>query len=130
VLTVVELVPLAAVLAFGLASFGVMIASMMKSLQGFQVVMNFLMMPMFFLSGALFPLTNLPGWMTLLTRADPASYGIDPIRRVVLSSSGSPNAYGLTIAGQILSIPMEAGIMLAFGAVMLGIAVIMFQRRD
>jgi ABC-2 type transport system permease protein len=130
VLTVVELVPLAAVLAFGLASFGVMIASMMKSLQGFQVVMNFLMMPMFFLSGALFPLTNLPGWMTLLTRADPASYGIDPIRRVVLSSSGSPNAYGLTIAGHILSIPMEAGIMLAFGAVMLGIAVIMFQRRD
>src|SRR5437899_3359091 len=45
-LTVVELVPLAAVLAFGLASFGVAIASMMKSLQGFQVVMNFLMMPM------------------------------------------------------------------------------------
>src|SRR5947199_7546504 len=58
VLTIVELVPLAAVLAFGLASFCVAIASMMKSLQGFQVVMNFLMMPMFFLSGALFPLTN------------------------------------------------------------------------
>src|SRR5437879_2329169 len=122
VLTVVELVPLAAVLAFGLASFGVAIASMMKSLQGFQVVMNFLMMPMFFLSGALFPLTNLPGWMTVLTRADPASYGIDPIRRVVLSGSGSPNAYGLTLGGHILAIPMEAGIMFAFGAVMLGIA--------
>src|SRR5438270_6710417 len=55
-LTVLAIVPLAAVLAFGLASFGVMLASMMKSLQGFQVVMNFLMMPMFFLSGALFPL--------------------------------------------------------------------------
>jgi ABC-2 type transport system permease protein len=129
-LTVVVLIPLAAVLAFGLASFGVAIASMMKSLQGFQVVMNFLMMPMFFLSGALFPLTNLPGWMTVLTRADPASYGIDPIRRVVLSGSGSPNAYGLTLGGHILAIPMEAGIMFAFGAVMLGIAVVMFQRRD
>jgi len=130
VLTVVELLPLAAVLAFGLASFGVAIASMMKSLQGFQVVMNFLLMPIFFLSGALFPLTNLPGWMTLLTRADPASYGIDPIRRVVLSSSGVSNAYGLTIGGHILSIPLEAGIMFAFGAVMLGVAVVMFQRRD
>jgi ABC-2 type transport system permease protein len=129
-LTIVVLIPLAAVLAFGLASFGVAIASMMKSLQGFQVVMNFLMMPMFFLSGALFPLTNLPGWMTVLTRADPASYGIDPIRRVVLSGSGSPNAYGLTLGGHILAIPMEAGIMFAFGAVMLGIAVVMFQRRD
>src|SRR6266446_202547 len=134
VLTVVELVPLAAVLAFGLASFGVALASTMKSLKGFQVVMNFLMMPMFFLSGALFPLTNLPGWMTVLTRLDPASYGIDPLRRVVLSDSGRSSAlverFGLTINGQVLPIPLEAGIVLAFGAVMLGIAVVMFQRRD
>src|SRR5258706_969006 len=133
-LTIVEVIPLAALLAFGLSSFGVALASMMKSLQGFQVVMNFLMMPMFFLSGALFPLTNLPGWMTVLTRLDPASYGIDPLRRVVLSDSGRPSAlvqgFGLTINGQVLPIPLEAGIVLAFGAVMLGIAVVMFQRRD
>ncbi len=133
-LTIAEVIPLAALLAFGLSSFGVALASMMKSLQGFQVVMNFLMMPMFFLSGALFPLTNLPGWMTVLTRLDPASYGIDPLRRVVLSDSGRPSAlverFGLTINGQVLPIPLEAGIVLAFGAVMLGIAVVMFQRRD
>jgi ABC-2 type transport system permease protein len=129
-LTVVTLIPLAAVLAFGLASFGVMIASMMKSLQGFQVVMNFLMMPMFFLSGALFPLSNLPAWMTLLTRLDPATYGIDPVRRVVLAKSGAPAAYGLTVFGHLLSIPVEAAIMFGFGAVMLGIAVVMFERRD
>src|SRR5690348_8248385 len=132
VLTILEIIPLAAVLAFGLASFGVMLASMMKSLQGFQVVMNFLMMPMFFLSGALFPLTNLPGWMTWLTRINPASYGIDPIRRVVLANSGTANvdSLGLTINGQVLPVPLEAGIMLAFGAVLLGVAVVMFQRRD
>src|SRR5450759_4115080 len=86
-LTVLTMIPLAAVLAFGVSSFGVALASTMKSMQGFQVVMNFLMMPMFFLSGALFPLSGLPGWMTLLTRIDPASYGIDPLRRVVLSDS-------------------------------------------
>jgi len=134
VLTILEIIPLAAVLAFGLASFGVMLASMMKSLQGFQVVMNFLMMPMFFLSGALFPLTNLPGWMTFLTRIDPASYGIDPLRRVVLSNSGLPSAaidrLGLTINGQVLPIPVEVGVMFAFGLVLLGVAVVMFQRRD
>jgi ABC-2 type transport system permease protein len=134
-LTVLELIPLAAILAFGLSSFGVALASMMKSLQGFQVVMNFLMMPMFFLSGALFPLTSsLPGWMTWLTRLDPASYGIDPLRRVVLSDSGRSSRmveqFALTINGQVLPIPLEAGIVLAFGAVMLGIAVVMFQRRD
>src|SRR5712692_2443249 len=133
-LTVIELIPLAAVLAFGLSSFGVALASSMKSLQGFQVVMNFLMMPMFFLSGALFPLRNLPGWMTWLTRLDPASYGIDPLRRVVLSDSGRSagqiEQFALTIGGHVLPIMLEAGIMLAFGAVMLGIAVFMFQRRD
>jgi ABC-2 type transport system permease protein len=133
-LTVLEIVPLAAVLAFGLSSLGVAIASMMRSLQGFQVVMNFLMMPMFFLSGALFPLTNLPGWMTVLTRLNPASYGIDPLRRVVLSDSGLPNALidrlGLTIGGQLLPVPLEVSIVLAFGLVMLGVAVVSFQRRD
>jgi ABC-2 type transport system permease protein len=133
-LTVLEIVPLAAVLAFGLSSLGVAIASMMRSLQGFQVVMNFLMMPMFFLSGALFPLTNLPGWMTVLTRLNPASYGIDPLRRVVLSDSGLSNAainrIGLTVGGRLLSIPLEVSIVFAFGLVMLGIAVISFQRRD
>ena len=133
-LTVLTMIPLAAVLAFGLSSFGVALASTMKSMQGFQVVMNFLMMPMFFLSGALFPLSGLPGWMTVLTRIDPASYGIDPLRRVVLSDSGMPTAVidklGLTINGQVLSIPLEAGIMLAFGVVMLAIAVMSFRRRD
>ncbi|HLZ95229.1 MAG TPA: ABC transporter permease [Candidatus Dormibacteraeota bacterium] len=133
-LTILELIPLAAVLAFGLSSFGVMLASMMRSLQGFQVVMNFLMMPMFFLSGALFPLQGLPGWMTVLTRIDPASYGIDPLRRVVLSGSGRPAAvidqFALTIGGHVVPITLEVGIMLAFGLVMLGYAVAMFERRD
>src|SRR6202022_1341252 len=131
--TVIEIIPLAAVLAFGLSSLGVAIASMMRSLQGFQVVMNFLMMPMFFLSGALFPLTNLPGWMTVLTRLNPASYGIDPLRRVVLSDSGLSNALveriGLTIGGRLLPIPLEVGIVFAFGLVMLSIAVGSFRRR-
>jgi hypothetical protein len=72
--------------------------------------------------------------MTWLTRLDPASYGIDPLRRVVLSDSGRPSRmveqFALTINGQVLPIPLEAGIVLAFGAVMLGIAVMMFQRRD
>ena len=132
--SVVALVPLVFVLAFALSSMGVAIASRMRSMQGFQVVMNFLMMPMFFLSGALFPLTGLPGWMTVLTRLDPASYGIDPLRRVVLSDSGLSSAVvdrlGLTINGHVLPIPLEVGVMLAFGVVLLGIAVVMFQRRD
>lgn len=133
-LTIVEMIPLAAILAFGLSSFGVMLASMMKSLQGFQVVMNFLMMPMFFLSGALFPLSGLPDWMTVLNRIDPAAYGMDPLRRVVLEGAGLPSAaldrMGLTLFNNVLPIAIEAAILLGFGVVMLLIAIRNFRVRD
>ena len=133
-LAVLALIPLIFVLAFALTSLGIALAGGMKSMQGFQAVMNFLMMPMFFLSGALFPLGNLPAWMTVLTRLDPAAYGIDPIRRVILGASGVPAAVtdrlGLTVAGQVLSIPAELGIVLLFGIVMLSIAVAALRRQD
>jgi ABC-2 type transport system permease protein len=129
--TVVEVVALVFVLSFGLSAMGVALASAMRSMQGFQVVMNFLMMPMFFLSGALFPLVGLPVWMTVLTRLNPASYGIDPIRRVLLGASGFPaERLAITIFDQTLPIPLESGIVLAFGLVMLAIAVRNFARRD
>ncbi len=128
---VVELLALMTVLAFGLSAFGVAIGSRMRSMQGFQVVMNFVMMPMFFLSGALFPLTGLPGWMTVLTRIDPASYGVDPIRRVLLGSSGFPvERMAITLFDQTVPILAESAIVVAFGLVMMAIAAINFQQRD
>jgi ABC-2 type transport system permease protein len=132
--SVAALVPLVFVLAFALSSMGVAIASRMKSMQGFQMVMNFLMMPMFFLSGALFPLSGLPTWMTVLTRIDPAAYGMDPLRRVVLGGAGLPSfaldKMGLTIFDNVLPIVVEAAILLGFGIVMLAIAVRNFRVRD
>jgi ABC-2 type transport system permease protein len=132
--SVAALVPLVFVLAFALSAMGVAIASRMKSMQGFQMVMNFLMMPMFFLSGALFPLSGLPTWMTVLTRIDPAAYGMDPLRRVVLGGAGLPSfaldKMGLTIFDTVLPIVVEAAILLGFGIVMLAIAVRNFRVRD
>ncbi len=128
---VVELLALMTVLAFGLSAFGVAIGSRMRSMQGFQVVMNFVMMPMFFLSGALFPLTGLPGWMTVLTRIDPASYGVDPIRRVLLGSSGFPvDRMALTLFDQTVPILAESAVVIAFGLAMMAIGAINFQQRD
>jgi len=126
VLSVLELVPVTFVLAFALSSLGVLVASHMKTMQGFQMVMNFLMMPLFFLSGALFPLTGLPSWMTVLTRVDPVSYGIDPLRRVVLGGAGVPNAVldklGLTLFGHTVPILVEVLVLLVFGVVFLLLA--------
>jgi ABC-2 type transport system permease protein len=62
------------------AGLGTAIGSTLKDMQGFQLIMNFLVMPIFFLSGALFPLNNLPAALTFATRIDPLSYGIDGLR--------------------------------------------------
>jgi ABC-2 type transport system permease protein len=122
------------VLAFGLASMGVAIASRMSSQQAFMIIINFLTMPIFFLSGALFPLQGLPWWMDILTHINPASYGVDPLRRVVLGQGGFPgqavDALSLTLGGQVLPMVLEAAVVIAFGIVMLGIAVLNFRRRD
>ena len=129
VVNVLELIPMIFVLAFALSAVGVALGARMRSLQGFQMVMNFLMMPMFFLSGALFPLSaNLPAWMTVLTRLDPAAYGVDPLRRAVLGPAG--DRLGLTLFGQTLAVWTEEALVLGFGLLMLAIAIRSFRQRD
>jgi ABC-2 type transport system permease protein len=69
-----------ALIATVFASLGIAIGSKLENMQGFQLIMNFLVMPIFFLSGALFPLTNLPKALAAITSIDPLSYGIDGLR--------------------------------------------------
>jgi ABC-2 type transport system permease protein len=80
-LVVGQLIPLMFILAFALRALGLFIAAQMKSMEGFQLIMNFLMLSLFFLSGALFPLNNLRGWLSVLTQLNSATYGVDAIRR-------------------------------------------------
>lgn len=61
-------------------SLGIAFAARMSDPHGFQLVMNFIIMPVFFLSGALFPLDGLPGWLMILTRLNPLTYGVDGLR--------------------------------------------------
>jgi ABC-2 type transport system permease protein len=133
-LSVLELLPLMFLVCFALTAMGVALASRMRSMQGFQGVMNFLMMPIFFLSGALFPLRGLPAWMDALTHIDPLAYGVDPIRKVILRGSGVPTSMtdglGLSFNGHPIPIPVEAAVVLAFGFVMLAIAIRNFRVRD
>jgi len=68
-------------------AFGTAIASVMEDFQGFQLVMNFIVMPTFFLSGALFPLTNVPRALELVATADPLSYGVDGLRSTLTGLS-------------------------------------------
>jgi len=78
------MLPMALLLALGLTSIGVAIAANMKSMEGYPMIMNLLLLPLFFLSGAMFPLQDLPGWMNFLTKIDPLTYGVDMLRGVAL----------------------------------------------
>ncbi len=72
-------------LAFAITAFGVMIAVRIKQMQSFMGVMQMIVMPMFFISGALFPVASLPGWLAVLNRLDPLTYAVDPMRRLVFN---------------------------------------------
>ena len=69
------------------AALGMAIGSGLQDMQGFQLIMNFLVMPIYFLSGALFPLTGLPVALSYVTKADPLTYGIDGMRSALLGQS-------------------------------------------
>lgn len=94
------LLPLAIVVmiltAFVFAGLGVAIGSRLQDIQGMQLIMNFLVLPIYFLSGALFPLTGLPSILSFFTRIDPLSYGVDALRNYLLGQSVF--APGLSIA--------------------------------
>lgn len=120
--------------AFSLSALGLFIASRMRSMEGFQMVMNFLMMPMFFLSGALFPLANLPSWLAAMTRVDPVSFGVDAIRQTILNADPAQRAVakklGLTLFGHSLNPWIDILVVIAFGAVMIGLAVNAFSNQE
>jgi ABC-2 type transport system permease protein len=91
------------------AALGTAIGSVIKDMQGFQLVMNFLVMPIFFLSGALFPLANLPAFMALITRLDPLTYGVDGLRGALINSFHFNAAFDLSILAMIAAVFVTAG---------------------
>lgn len=81
-------------------ALGTAIASILEDMQGFQLIMNFLIMPLFFLSGALFPLSGVPGVLNVIASVDPLSYGVDGLRGAITNSFH----FGLPIDLLVLSI--------------------------
>jgi ABC-2 type transport system permease protein len=125
-----------ALMAFTLTAFGTVIAARMAQVETFQVVMNFFVLPLFFLSGAVFPLNRLPPWLSWLTKLDPLSYAIDPMRRAVFDSVHVPPHLahtlnpGMTWGGSRLHVGVELGIVAFLGVAMLVVAVVQFSRPE
>ncbi|MCL4390322.1 MAG: ABC transporter permease [Patescibacteria group bacterium] len=78
-------------------ALGTAIASVLEDMQGFQLIMNFLIMPLFFLSGALFPLSNLPGALEVVVKIDPLSYGVDGLRQTLTGAGYFPLSLDLLV---------------------------------
>ncbi len=96
-------------------SLGIAIASTMEDMQGFQLISNFILMPMFFLSGALFPLSSAPGILSAISMIDPLTYGVNGLRFILLGHSD-------------IAFPLCLGVIVAFTAVFVAMAIFLFNR--
>jgi ABC-2 type transport system permease protein len=124
------------VLAFAITAFGVMVAARISQIQSFMAVTQMVMMPMYFLSGAIFPVSGLPAWLTVLNRLDPLTYAVDPMRRLVFShlriSAAARSALdpGVTWWGWHVPGLLEVAVVAAIGLICLGVAVLEFGGRE
>ena len=103
------------IIGLSFTAFGIAIASRMEDMHGFQLIMNFIIFPIFGLSGALFPLTNLPNWLRVMTHIDPLTYGVEGVR------------YGLLGISQI-NLAMSFIVLTSFAVVMVIIGAALFNR--
>lgn len=118
-------------LSFAMTAYGIMIAVRIKQIQAFVALTQMMILPLYFLSGSLYPLSGLPGWLTVLTRVDPLTYAVAPLRHAVfshLSADGPLAPSGVTWAGWIVPQGLSLGIVAAMGFVMLGLAIATFYR--
>jgi len=86
-----------ALIAVVFAALGTAFGSVLQDMQGFQLIMNFMVLPIFFLSGALFPLSDLPQPLAIITRLDPLTYGVDALRGVFIDASHFGLALDITL---------------------------------
>ncbi len=102
-------------ISIAMVSIGLVIGANLKSPEGFSLVINFVMWPMFFFSGALFPVGNLPGWLAAVTYINPLTYGVDALRGIILGINQ-------------FSIYYDAAIMLFFAVIAMGAGILSFRR--
>ncbi|HXF57033.1 MAG TPA: ABC transporter permease [Actinomycetota bacterium] len=123
-------------LSFTLTAFGVMLAARMRNIQTFFALTQMFLMPMFFLSGALYPLSDLPTWLTVLTRVDPLTYVVDPMRRAVFGALEVPAGVrevlsgGVTWGGWTVPVGVELLLVAGFGLLFLLVATAEFARPE
>jgi ABC-2 type transport system permease protein len=116
-------VVIAVLLSFCITSIGILIAARLTSFDGFNIIMNFLVMPMFFLSGAMYPVSSLPPALRQLTHVNPLTYGIDAFKHALLKDATPP-------LGPEFPLIIDLAIVVAVSVVMLTLAALSFRRKE
>jgi len=123
-------------LSFTLTAFGLMMAARIKQFQSFMALTQMLVMPLFFLSGALYPLSGLPSWLSVLTRIDPLTYIVGPMRHGVFSYLNIPAPYvqrlapDITWGGWVVPVGVSLGIVAVMGLAMMAVAMAEFRKSE
>jgi len=133
---ILEIFALQLLLAFSITAFGVMIAARVTQIQSFMALMQMAILPMFFLSGALFPIVGLPLWLSILNRLDPLTYAVAPMRQAIFSHlhvsalASRTLDPGVTWFGWHVPGLLDAAVIGFLGLVMLGIAIFEFTTSE
>jgi ABC-2 type transport system permease protein len=123
VMQVVEIVLVSVLVSFCITSLGILIAARLTSFDGFNIIMNFLVMPMLFLSGAMYPVTAMPPALRQLTLINPLTYGIDAFKHVLLRNGEPPLGPEFPLAIDLL-------IVTAISIVMIILATLSFRKKE
>jgi ABC-2 type transport system permease protein len=124
---IIGLIPIVAILALGLSGMGILIATFMTSQQGFQLVIQLLIFPLIFLAGVFFPVNDVPPWLAVISKLNPLTYGVDAIRQIFL---GTSSGLGVVVLGHTMTIAQEVAVVGIMGVILLGGAVIAFNRQE
>ena len=109
-------------LSFAISSMGILIATFYESFESFSVIMNFIVMPMFFLSGAMYPVRTLPEVLRIISKFNPLTYGVDALKNIIFPlEKGS--------MGPEFSIYLDVGIILFVSVIFTTLGTIAFRRR-
>jgi ABC-2 type transport system permease protein len=123
VMQFIEVVAVALLVSFCITSLGILIAARLTSFDGFNIIMNFLVMPMLFLSGAMYPVTSMPQVLRQLTLINPLTYGIDAFKHVLLKNGTPP-------LGPEFSLSLDLFVVTAISIVMLTLAALSFRKKE
>ena len=126
---VARLIPIVFVLSIALSGLGILIATFMRSQQGFQLLIQLLIFPLIFLAGVFFPVNQAPDWLQVLSKFNPLTYGVDAIRQVFLGDQAAA-ALGVTVLGHVMTGSEDLGLMTVLAVTLLGAAVWAFRRQE